>query len=218
MLHRSQECIKRLARQRSARCVGYGNAQHDGYASARYLFYVACGHKGSLRVERVEYCFYQEDVRPALTQYQHLFLVGCAQLVEGEGAVGRVLYIGRHGQGAVGGAYRRRHIARAVWGDGRHAVSLRPCQLYSSLVNLSDVVLGLIVGLRDALGVKCVGADDVSPSLQIVAVYLAEHIWSRKTYQVIVAMKSDRPVSKELTAEVVLGQLVALYHGAHGTV
>ena len=119
---RDPERLDRLSRQRAAAVVGDRHRDHDRQSRAAALEHLLARDDGGFRVQRVEDGFDQQRVAPAVDQAAHLVLVGVAQLVEREGAVGRVVHVRRDRERPVRRADRARDETRLV---GRSSPSMR---------------------------------------------------------------------------------------------
>ena len=76
----------------------------------------------------------------------------------------------------------------------------------------------MVIRLRDTLRAERVGLDDVRTRFEILLVDFANHIRAREQQQLVVAFNVVRVVGETLAAVIRLPELVALDHGAHGTV
>ena len=90
---------------------------------------------------------------------------------------------------------------------------LGPCPAY--LAGKSGHV---IVGKRYGIGVKRIGADNITSGPDIFAGYILDNIRPRQTQQVIVAAQVHMPSGKTIAAKILLRKPATLYHGAHRTV
>ena len=89
---------------------------------------VGCDERG-LGVQRVEHRLDQDEVDAAVEQAVDLLAVDALHLVEGDGAVARVVDVGRHRQGLVGGTERADDEARLAGipgGEGVGALARDP--------------------------------------------------------------------------------------------
>ena len=76
----------------------------------------------------------------------------------------------------------------------------------------------MIVGLRDALSIECVGRDNVGTSLQIAFEDILNHIRARQVQGVVVAFHLTRHIFKKTFPEVLFLKAIFLDDGAHGTI
>ncbi len=146
---RIPERFRRLPGENAAGTVGDGAGNHHRHADAARLAHLGDGVDRGLGVERVEHRLDQERVDAAVDQPVHLFGVGDAQLVEGDGAEARIGNVRRHRGGAVGRADGAGDEARPpilAFGDARGLAGeprARGVELVSKLRHA-------VIGLRDA--------------------------------------------------------------------
>ena len=76
----------------------------------------------------------------------------------------------------------------------------------------------MVVGLRNALRAERVRGDYVGACLKILAVDIAHHVWARDVKHIVVALHQSWCLAVAIATEVLLGQRVLLYHGAHRTI
>ena len=169
MLDRSQESIQCLTRQGASTCIGHRNGKHQrDFPTHLFHGFHSC-IDSSLGIERIEDGFYQDGIHASFNQSFHLFLISQSQLIEGDGTKCRIVHIRTHGASLVGRPYRTCHKTRLI---GIHAsifIGQLTSQLGSSQVDFATIVFHMIVGHRNTLGIKRIGFDDISTSLQILA-------------------------------------------------
>mmetsp|Transcript_656 Transcript_656/g.1781 ORF Transcript_656/g.1781 Transcript_656/m.1781 type:complete len:563 (+) Transcript_656:3249-4937(+) len=177
--------------------------------------------QGSLGVERVKDGLHEEDVHTAIVQSSRLLIVRGRNLVKRAAAQGRVLHRGRHTQSLVGGANGACDKLGTRLRVLRHVLcGTLLSQLGSMEVDRIHLILGLklIVSLADCGAVEGVGLNDVSARLKVGSVDLCNDVWPCEHKNVVVAFQLMAVVLVALATEILLLELVALDHGAHGAV
>ena len=214
--HRVPEGLDRLARENAARSVGDGAGDHHGQTDAPRFEHLFHGVDGRFGIERVEDGFDQHDVDAAVEQAVHLLDVGEAQFVESDVARARVVDVGGNG-GRLG---LRAQCARHETGMIRRAVAVAggAGQLRRDLVQLIGQLGQIVVALGHRSGAEGVGLDHVGAGRQVLLVDLADDVGPHQRQQLVVALEVLVMVLEAIAAEVGLGQLVALDHGAHRAV
>ncbi len=213
---RVEEGFRGLAGQGAAGGVGDGAGDHHRARVAAVFEIGLHGEHGGLGVQGVEDGFDQDDVAAALDQRPGRLVVGVHQLVEADVAEARVVDVRRQRGGAVGRAEHAGDKTRLV--AAREFVGGVARQPGRGIVQLEHHVLLLVVGQRDGRRVEGVGLDNVRAGLQVGLVDVADDLRLGQRQQVVVALQVARPVLEAFPPVAVLVQLVALDHGAHGTV
>jgi hypothetical protein len=85
-------------------------------------------------------------------------------------------------------------------------------------VHLARQVGHLVVLLRDGGGAEGVGLDQVGTGREVALVDVADHVGAREREQFVVALHVALEVLEALAAVLLLGELEALDHRAHGPV
>lgn len=89
------ECVEGLPRKRSAAPVRNRDRNHEGDTHAAFFEYLFDSNERGLGIQGVEDGFDEKDVNAAVQQSSDLFAIRFADLVEGGGAIGRVVHQGR---------------------------------------------------------------------------------------------------------------------------
>ena len=216
MTDRIPEGLDRLARQDATRGIGDRAGDHDRQTPAEPLeALVDCKERG-LRVQGIEHGFNQQNVDAAFNQGLGLFDIGRAQLLEAHVAGTRVIDVGRDRGGFWLWAECTGHESRLV---GRaEAVGRLAGDARRGEIHLTRQLGHAVVGLRDGGRTEGIGFDDVGAGGEIAGMDFGDHLRTGDREQLVVAFDVVREVGQPLAAIVGLGQLVALDHGAHGTV
>jgi hypothetical protein len=106
LTNRIPERFRQLSRQQAAGFVGDGAGDHHGHVDAARFGDLGDRVQRRLGVQRVENGFDQQQIGAAVEQAVDLLAIGLAQIVEGDGAIAGVRYVGRDRGGAVGRAER----------------------------------------------------------------------------------------------------------------
>ncbi len=218
MAYRIEECLGRLTAEGAATGVGDGAADHHRQALPPLFKQLFDGKQGSFGIQRVEDSFYQQDIGTTIPQTLCLLMVGCHQLMEGNGAVTRVVHVGTQGGGAVGRTHGAGHKAGLGGGERRVFVGSQSGQPGTFIVDVVDSLFQSIVGLRNAGATEGVGLDDVRARFQVGFMDGQYDVGPCEGQQVIVALEGQRMVGKACAPVVGFLQSVPLYHGAHGAV
>ncbi len=216
MRHTDEESLEGLPAQHAPGLVVDRDTEHQGHLDASLGLGAEEGVYAGLAVERVEDGLHQHRVDTAPEQGDKLLMIGIGELIKGDGTECGVVHIGAHGAGLVGGAHAGHHIAWPLWRG--ELIGHLACQVHGGLVDLPHQVLAMVVGHRDALAAEGVGADDISPGLQIAAMDVGYHIGACECEDIIVALHLPLEAGEEIATEVLLPEPVSLYHRAHGSV
>ena len=192
----------RLARQVPAAGVDNGAGDHQRPFDARFIEVAQDAGDGRLGVECVENGLDEQDVGPAVHQAACRLGVGIGQFVEGDVSITGVVDVGRDRGRLVGRAQRPGHESRPGRVAAFHLVAGLAGQLGRGHVHFVGQVLQTIVGLRNPVGVKRVGLDQIGSGLEIGQMDGANHIRACQHQQVIVALQVLRPAGEPLAPEV----------------
>ena len=216
MADRIPEGLDRLARQDATRGIGDRAGDHDRQAPAEPLEALVDRKERGLRVQGIEHGFNQQNIDAAFHQRFGLLDIGRAQLLEADVAGTRIIDVGRNRGGfrlwAECTGHEARLVGRAV-SVGRLTGDARRGE-----VHLARQLGHAVVGLRDGGRTESVGLDDVGAGSQIAGMDLGNHLRTGDREQLVVAFDVVGEVGQPLAAIVGFGELVALDHGAHGTV
>ena len=216
MPDRVPEGAHRLPRQDAPRGVSNGAADDHGQALAGLLHqFVQCEQR-RLGVEGVEDGFHQEEIAAAFQQGLRLLAVGRAQFVKADVACAGVVHVGADAGRARRGAQRAGHEARPV----RRAVAVAGLarKMRCGHVHLVGQVGQAVVLLRDGGGAEGVGLHHVGAGGQVLLMDALNDIGPCQHQQVVVAFEVLRVVGQARAAEIRLGELFPLDHGAHRAV
>ena len=215
------ERLERLAGEHPiAPGLDKGRAGHDREAD-RVLGEVALDRQqAGLEIEGVECGFGHQNIDTGFNQCRDLPVVRLFDLIESLRAEARIVGIGRERERNVHRTDRARHKFRAGLATGPFlvAVDRLASAVHRGEVQLPDLILELVVGHRDGLGIERVGLEDVGTRLEIREVHIAHQVALGDAEEVIAALQFARVVGELLASEVGLAQLVTLQHGAHGAV
>lgn len=92
------------------------------------------------------------------------------------------------------------------------------CNTDSLMVEFTYKMLAMVIRHGYALTAEGIGRDDVSPCLQIATVNVLYDVRTGKAEDVIVAHHLPWNITEPIPTEISFSEIVALYHGAHGTV
>ena len=177
------------------------------------------GDDRRFRVQRVEHRLDQQQVDAAVPQRANLVRVGVAHLVEGDGAVRRVVDPRRERQRYVERADRPRDEARPVGRTGRPVVGGASREARAFEVHLlHDVRAEGVVGLADGRRRERIGRRDVGAGREVVVVDAGDDLRPRDVQQVGISRDVVRMVAEPLAAVRVLPPQLALDQHAPGAV
>jgi hypothetical protein len=211
------ERLGHLSSKSAARRIGNRSGDHHRQTAAGLLEIGLDREDRRLGVEGVEDGFDKQDVGAALHQPFGGFQVGLDQLIEGDGAVTRIVHIGRNVGGAGGGAEHARDEAWLVVAL-LEFIGHFTCQACTRHVHLVGQRLHAVVGLGDGVGAEGVGLDDIGAGLEIGSVDLAHDPWLGQHQQVVIALQIRGPCLEAFATILRLARLVSLDHGAGGAV
>ena len=207
-----------LAGKSSSACVHDGSRNHYRHSSADGVEILLDSEKSRFAVQGVEDGLYQEQINSSFHEPFELYDVVVDNFAEGDGPVAGIVHVRREGEGLVCRADRTGDKARFV-GSFR-TVCIRGFfrEPRSFEVQFPDKLDGVVVPLRNRVGVEGVGFDDVRTGFKKIAVDGINDVGLRKHEHIVVS--DQRVVVRGEPFAPVIGflQLVALYHGAHGTV
>ncbi len=204
-----------LARQRPATGIGDGAGNHDGQLDAQPLHGAAGGECRGLGVERVENGFDQQQVGAAFDQPLNSHFVVGHQGIKIGGAITWVVDIRGQRGGAAGGADHTRDEARSGRIALRDNIAALTGQARGLDVEFANNGLQPVIGLRHGRGVEGVGFHDISASVKVGVMDLADDIRPGQRQQVVVARQVARMILETLAPEIHLFQFLCLDHGAH---
>ncbi len=215
---RDVERVERLARQRAPAAIGDRHRDHQRKLHALLLERLEHRSDGRLRVQRVEDRLDEHEIDAAVDQSPRLRLIGVADVIERHGAKGRIVDVGGNRERPVGRADGACHEARPVRRLRAPLVRSRPREACPLHVELVCERLERVVALRNRGRRKRVRLDDVGARRQVRVMDVPDDIGSRQGQQIVVALQVARVVAKPLTAEIRLGEAVALNHCPHRAV
>ena len=172
---------------------------------------------GRLGVERIEDRLDEDDLGPAVDEPPHLLGVSVAHLVEGHGAVARIVHVRRDRERAVRRADGAGHEAAAavfLLGEKRRLAG----KARALEVQVVDDLLHAVIGLGDGGAGEGVGLDDVGAGAEIVEVHVAHRVGLGEDQQVVVAFDVLLPVLEALAAKILFREARALQLRAHRAV
>ena len=215
--HRMPEGGRRLARQRAPGAVGDRAGDHDRQAHAALGEDLLAGENGRLGVQRVEDRLDQDEVGAAVDQAADLLGVGDLEVVEGDGAVARIVDVGRQRGRAVGGPERA--------GD-EASPAVRPLRLDrrapgepgAVAVEFVDHVLHAVVGLGDRGRGKGVGLEDVRAGHGVGEMDVLDRLRLGQRQKVVVPLQMAFARHEPVAAEMGLGEAELLDLRAHRAV
>ena len=160
---------------------GHGDEQREGGC----LGDAADGVEGGLGVEGIETGLQQERIDAAFHQAADLLGIGRGHLVEGDRPPGRIAEVLREGEGFPGRAHRPRHpdLAGSGVGFGTGQGGARP----GEFARLRGAT---VVGLRNGVGAKGVGADNVRAGVDVGAVNAPDDVRMREVERLAVAAEA----------------------------
>ena len=213
---RVPECFGDLTGQRPPGSIGDGARDDHRPAASAVLEQRLDGEHRRLGVQRVEDRLDDEEVGTTVDQAVGGFEVGGNQLVVGDVAGSGVVDVRRDrrgprrrpdGAGDVAGLLRGAELVAGLAGQGSAGV----VQLVGQLVHV-------VVGERDRVRVERVRLQDVGARLEVLAVDPLDDLRLRQVEQVVVALKSGRPLHEPLAAVAGLVRPVPLDRRAHRAV
>ena len=207
----------RLARQRAAGTVGDRAGDHQRQLRAVRAHRSTAGHDRRLGVQRVEDRLEEDRIDSPAQQRLDLFLVGVGERPERDRPVARILHLRRQRQRHVGRADGAGHEAPAPVATLRLLGGLAR-QAGGDLVELGDLVDGVVVGLRDAVGRERVRLDDVRAREQVAQVDVSHRVRLGEREQLAVAGEVAAVIAEPVAAERLVGQPERLDLGAHRAV
>ena len=207
-----------LSGKRAAGRIGNGAGDHQRQVNAQRLQLLFHRIDGRFGIQGIKYRFNQDQIHATFHQRPGGFAIGGHQLVKGNITERRIVHIRRNRGGTVGRAKHARDVARFFRRAGRPGVGAGAGQLRRGKVDLGRQGFHLVIRHRDGRRVKGVGLNDIRTGLEVGVVDLADHLGLAEHQQVVVAFQVARPVSKALTAKVLLTQTIALDHGAHAPI
>ena len=217
----AQRVIKRfgsLAGERTSGGIGYRAGEHDRQLNAQRFKFGFHRKNRRLGVEGIENSFNQNQVTAAFHQRFGGFAVGGHQLIKGNIAVSRVIYVWRDRCRAVGWAKHARNIARFFRCTGRPLICCRARQFRRGKVDFRRQGFHLVIRHGDSRGVKGVGFDDIRAGFKVGVMNRGDHLRFAEHQQVVVAFQIARPVGKAFAAKILFAQTISLDHGAHTAV
>ena len=177
-----EEGLDGLSRKQPSRLVANSHAKHQGNTTPHPFHRLLGRIYAGFSVQRVEDGLHQQGVYPTLYKCFHLLDVGIGKFVEGNGSQTWVLDIGTKRTTLARRTYTTQDEARLV--GSRVFVGSLACDVYCSKVDVADQVFAMIIGERDALGVEGAGGDEVSPSLEVLFVNVADDVGLGQAEQV----------------------------------
>ncbi len=217
MANRLPERGRCLPRQGATRAIGDRSRDQQRQLCAVRMHRTASGDDRCLRVERVEDRLDQDRVDTASEQRLDLFLVRVSERTEGDGAVAGILDLRRQRQGHVRRADGTSNEARATI-DAVRLLGSFAGEASGDLVQFDDLVDGVVVTLRHAVGRERVGLDDVGTCQEVVEMDPAHRVGLRDREQLVVAAEVAAVVTEPVAPKGLVGQPERLDLGAHGTV
>ena len=199
----------------AARGIGNGARNHNRQFKTdivKIFFY--CEY-GRFCVERIENSFDQNNIGAAFNQTIHRLQIIFDELIKGDVARTRIIYIGRNRTGAAGWP---EYTGNKAW-LGRIArgeiVAEFARKFGGGKVQLEAQVFHVVIGHGNARGVKGVGFQNVRTGFKISALDLADYVRFGDAEQIVIARDIHVVIRKARAAIIRLLQLVTLDHGAH---
>ncbi len=211
---RMPEGGRRLAGERAAGAVGDRAGDHQRQAQVALGEGLLAGENRGLGVQRVEDGLDQDQVRAAVDQAADLLAVGDPEIVEGDGAVARIVDVGRQGRRAVGrpeGAGDEPSLAVGLLRLDRRA----PGQARAVAVEIVDRLLHAVVGLGDRRRGERIGFEDIRPSHGVGEMDVLDRLRLGQRQEVVVTLQVALARQKTLAAEMALGEAERLDLRAH---
>ena len=207
-----------LARQSATTGIGNGAGDHHRPAPVLLLKKLRNGKQGGLGVEGVKHRLHQQNIRTALNQGSGGLGIGFYQLIKTNVTKPRVVHIWRDRSGAISRPEHTSHKPGPVWVFCLHGVGGFAGQPGGFTVDVGHLGLHAVVSHGNRGAIKGVGLKNIRTGLQVGGVNRFDNVRLGQAQQVIVALQVTRPIGKFLAPIVGLLQLIALNHGAHGTV
>ena len=201
MSKRSHVCLYCLTRERSSRGICKSTTRHDRNLNTSLFLYVADCLDSSLCVEGIEDSLNKDDISTSVKKSANTIRVGLNKVLESNLAGSRIVYICRH----RGCLVRRAHRASHDFTLSTFYFTLNS-HLCSRLRNLIHFILQSIVGKREAVTVEGVCLDDVSTSVDIVAMHLLDSLRFRDTQHIITPLQRKRVIAENCATEIILGE------------
>jgi len=156
-------------------------------------------------------------MRPALDEAARLLAIRQAQIVETDGAIARIVDVGRDRGRAVSwthGAGDEAAPAILRLGECR-SLACDQCRL---AVEFVCQPLHAVIGLGDGGARESVGLDDVGAGLEIAQMDVAHRLRLGQHQEIVVALELLLPVAEARTAEILLREPQILDLCAHGAI
>ena len=177
----------RLARQRAPRQVGDRARDHHRQAQVLFDEDLFAGEDGGLGVQRVEDRLDQDQVGAAIHQAPDLFRVSRRQLIEGDRPEARIVHIRADRSRAVRRPERAGHETRPPV-FRRRPIQRRPRQPRAFDVQVIDLVLQPVIGLRDGGRGEGVGFHDIRAGLGIAVMDFLDRLRPGQVQKVVIAL------------------------------
>ena len=215
MLHRSQECVKRLSRKGTSARIRDRDRKHQRHLASASLHRLFCGTDSRLRIQGIKNGFYQNRVYPTFQQCRHLFQISPGKPVESQGTVSRIVHIGTHRAGLVGRAYRPCHPTRLLRILCRIFIGKPACQTCRLTVDFRAIPFQMIICHRHTGGIEGIGLDNIGTCLQVFTVDICYHIRTGQAQHIVAPFQHAGHLAEPFSTKILFCQSVLLNHGSH---
>ena len=171
--------------------------------------------QGGFGIECVENRLDQNNIRAAFNQTSCGVAIGLAQLVIGNVAQARIVYIRRDGTCPIGRADGTGYIARPRRVFGFHRIASLTRQFCALNIQLIGQAFHIVISLRDGGGGKRIGFDNIAARFQKHGVNIANNIGLGERQQIIITSHIGVVIGKPRAAIGRLIKLMTLNHRAH---
>jgi len=213
-----QKSLQGLSGKGTPAGIGDGPRHHQGEIPAPGFQGFLDGHQCRLGIQRVKNGLHQQQFSPPVEEPFDLYTVGRLHLIEGDRPETRIIDIGRKRKRFVGGPDGPRHITGFGGIGRREFVSQHPGNFCRCLVHGMYPPLCLIVGLRNRVGIEGVGRKNICPRFQILPVYRGNDLRLRERKNIVVPLQVEHMGGKQLSPEILLGQMKILDQRSHGPI
>ena len=218
MLYGCQKSIQCLPRKSTSCNIRNSNRKHKRNLAPCLLHCRFRSINGRFGIQGIENGFYQKRIHPSFQQGLHLFLIGGGQFIVCQSTQGRIIDIRTHGTSLVSRTYRTCYKSRFTRGLRGIFIGQFASKSGSDQINLTTQILHMIVCHRNPLGIERICFNNISSRFQVFAVNVLYHIRTGKAKQIIITFHLSGYPGKTLSAKILFGQVVPLYHGSHRTV
>ena len=215
MRNRNQKRLDVLPREHAPAGVADCPGDHDRHTEPAFLKRGLDSIDRRLAVQRIEYGFDQQNVRPAVDQPRRGDSVSCRKFIERDIAHGRIVDVRRHGGGASGRTHGPRHETRFARIEPRTGIRRFPRDSRSGFVQLVNKILKPVFLLRNGVRVESIGLDDIRAGFKIRIMDLQHRFGAGHAEHVVVALEFFPERCEMMSAKVFLRKPLRLKHGAH---